>query len=529
MVERRMNLNACYDVVIVGGGHNGLVAANYLAMAGRSVLLLERRGQLGGATRSARVFPGLDANLSVYSYLVSLFPERIVKDLGLRLDLLPRRIASFTPDHRSDAALLVHNEDPSITQANFERLPGGSADYAGYQRMQAAQSQLAQAIWPTLLHPLTARADIEDRLNDEARQAWHGIVDEPLGNWIESHIAHDLIRGLVFTDAKIGVATFPHDPRLLQNRTYLMHIMGRGTGAWHPPRGGMGALVQQLAEGAQQRGATLVTSAEVTRVDPGPRQHEVAFEIDGTEQVVGATFVLHNNAGAASVTPEGEKQAENEGSVFKINLLLERLPRTRSGVSANDAFTGTFHVAEGYAKMTADVEATRNGQWPDEPACEIYCHSLTDPSILSTELQRRGFHTLTCFGLDAPYSLFPADPAGHEAAKQALLERTFAAINRELAEPIESCLATDAKGAPCIECKSPRDLETELGLPQGNIFHTAPDWPFAQDASEVGMWGVETEQPRVFVCGSSARRGGCVSGIPGHNAAQAVLGYQAEK
>jgi phytoene dehydrogenase-like protein len=150
----------------------------------------------------------------------------------------------------------------------------------------------------------------------------------------------------------------------------------------------------------------------------------------------------------------------------------------------------------------------------------MYCHSLTDPSILSDELRAAGAHTLTLFGLHMPARVFRADPAG---AKRAAVAATLKSVNSALAEPLEDCLALDADGEPCLEAHSPVDIEAELAMPGGNIFHRDLSWPFAESDEEVGRWGVETAHPNVWLCGAGARRGGCVSGIPGYNAAQAVL------
>ena len=129
--------------------------------------------------------------------------------------------------------------------------------------------------------------------------------------------------------------------------------------------------------------------------------------------------------------------------------------------------------------------------------------------------------TLTVFGLHMPARLFRAD---HDAAKRrGGGRRRWRSINAVLAEPIEDCLLQGRDGAPCLEAHTPVELEAELGLPGGHIFHRDLSWPFAETDGEVGRWGVETERPDVLLCGAGARRGGAVSGIPGHNAARAVL------
>ena len=158
---------------------------------------------------------------------------------------------------------------------------------------------------------------------------------------------------------------------------------------------------------------------------------------------------------------------------------------------------------------------------PELAPCEIYCHSLTDPSILGDELRDAGAQTLTCFGLHMPARLFTRRPRGGQGGG----DRVDAALARTAcsAEPIEDCLWITPSGEPCLEARTPVELEAELGLPGGNIFHRDLAWPFAEDDAEVGKWGVETAHANVLICGAGAKRGGGVSGIPGHNAAMAVL------
>jgi phytoene dehydrogenase-like protein len=127
---------------------------------------------------------------------------------------------------------------------------------------------------------------------------------------------------------------------------------------------------------------------------------------------------------------------------------------------------------------------------------------------------------LTLFGLHTPARLFRDD---NDGARLALRDRYLDALDEHLAEPIRDCIARDANGDPCIEAKTPLDVEEELRMPGGNIFHGELDWPWADDPAGAGRWGVETDDPRIVICGSGARRGGCVSGIPGHNAAMALL------
>jgi phytoene dehydrogenase-like protein len=516
-----------FDALIVGGGHNGLVAACYLAMAGQRVIILEKNDYLGGATRSQKTFPGVNARVSVYSYLVSLLPPKILSDLDLRFETRRRAVASYTPvkKGRKHTGLLISNVSEAATRDSFAALTGDEREYRGYLALEEKIGVFARKVWPTLLSPLPARQALRSQFQTrEEGEIWDYLVEKPLAALIEDHLSDDIVRGAVFTDAKIGVSTFPEDPTLLQNRTFLYHTIGQGTGEWRVPLGGMGALVDTLLEKARSLGVVTRTGVEVTRVDPGQGACAVYYVQEGVESALDARTVLFNTSSdvANRCLPGACEERQVEGSVYKINLILRKLPALRdSRVSAHEAFTGTFHLYEGYEHMRSAYQNARGGIVSEHLPGEMYCHSLTDPSILSGDLQAQGWHTLTLFGLDVPYAWFTADNA---AKKAEVTQNYLRSINQFITEDINDCLALDANGDPCIEAKSPLDLECALGLPKGNIFHGNLTWPFAERAEEVGTWGVETAYENVLVCGSSAKRGGAVSGIPGHNAAMKVLG-----
>jgi phytoene dehydrogenase-like protein len=524
-----------YNVIIVGGGHNGLVAAAYLAKAGRSVLVLERKPYVGGAAISARAFDGVDAQLSRYSYLVSLFPRQIIDDLGLRFVARRRAVASFTPVIRDgqQRALLISNTSDQVSAESFRQLTGSNDAFEAFQRFYQLTGALARCIWPTLLQPLTTREELYKQfinmVSDDAKTAWEMFIEQPLGIGLERMIRDDVVRGVIFTDAKIGVLTHPHDPTLLQNRTLLYHVIGNLTGDWRVPVGGMGALTAELERCARAAGAEIVTSADVQHISPASPEAEIEYIHNEQNYRTQTRYVLANVAPAVLASMLGDSGSgsismgatSGEGSVFKINMLLRRLPRLRaSGYTPEQAFAGTFHLDEHYNAMQESYRLAVAGKLPDFPPGEMYCHSLTDPSILSPELNAQGYHTLTLFGVDMPYRLFQGD---NESVREEALLRYLAGLNRYLAEPIQDCLAQDANGKPCIEAKSPVDLETELNMPTGHIFHGDLSWPFVETGEQRGMWGVETRYPNIFFCGSGALRGGCVSGIPGHNAARKVL------
>jgi phytoene dehydrogenase-like protein len=504
-----------YDAIVVGGGHNGLTAAAYLAQAGRSVLVLERQSQVGGAAVSTAPFPRVDVRLSRYSYLVSLLPSRVISDLGLPIELRSRRIASYTPD--GDSGLLVDNTDPGRSAASFAALTGGQNDWHAWERLRTLTGRLATRVAPTMTEPLLSQAEMREVVGDSA--AWDMITKRPLGEMLEEEFGSDTVRGVVLTDAVVGTFARATDPSLLQNRCYLYHVIGNGTGAWNVPVGGMGRVTSALADAALAAGAQIRTGTEVTGINP---EGAVTFRDGDAEYEMGAGHILAN---VAPVTLDrllgGPGSDVPEGSQLKINMVLSRLPRLRDGsVAPGDAFCGTFHVNEGYAALDAAYDQAAGGQIPAVAPCEAYCHSLTDDSILGPDLRASGAHTLTVFGLHMPASLFRADPA---TAKQQAARSAMRSINAVLAEPLEDCLLPDGDGRPCLEVKTPADLETEAFLPGGHIFHGDLSWPFGENPEDAGRWGVETRHPRVLVCGAGARRGGGISGIGGQNAAMAIL------
>ncbi|MFD5403239.1 phytoene desaturase family protein [Streptomyces griseorubiginosus] len=508
-----------YDAVIVGGGHNGLVAAAYLARAGRSVLVLERLGNTGGAAVSTRPFNGVDARLSRYSYLVSLLPRKIVRDLGLDFRVRTRTVSSYTPVERDGrpTGLLVGGGERRTREA-FARLTGGESEYRAWQRFYDMTGRVAQSVFPTLTEPLPTRDELRRRVDDE--EAWRVLFEEPIGVAVEDRFADDLVRGVVLTDALIGTFADAHDPSLAQNRCFLYHVIGGGTGAWDVPVGGMGALTDALAGAARDAGAVLATGHEVVGISSDGRATEVTYRSADGEGVVGARHVLVNASPQELAALTGDKPpTPAEGAQLKVNMLLKRLPRLKDAeVDPREAFSGTFHIAEGYRQLATAHAQAAAGRLPEAPPSEIYCHSLTDPTILGPDLVEQGYQTLTLFGLHTPARLFDHD---NDGVREELLTATLAQLDAHLAEPLADCLATDADGRPCIEAKTPLDLERDLRLPGGNIFHRELSWPYAQE--DTGRWGVETRHANVLLCGAGAVRGGGVSGVPGHNAAMAVL------
>ncbi len=485
-------MSGAYDAVVVGAGHNGLAAAAYLGLAGMRVLVLERLGHTGGAAVSEAPWPGRPERVSRYSYLVSLLPEQIARDLGIDVELRARRVSACAPHERG--CLIV--DDPPTSERSAASL---GADHRAWLDFYAMTGRAAQRLFPTLTEPLPTRAQARGLM----AEAWGPLVERPLAETLRERFSDGLVRGVVSTDGLIGTFAGTGEQSLRQNRCFLYHVIGRGDGRWRVPVGGMGEISAALERSARAAGVEIRVNATVTGIEHGPQTSEVRW--DGAR--ARARWVL------SGIAPD----APAEGSQTKVNMLLERLPRLRCGVAPEDAFAGTFRLYEHEDEIAAAYREGQAGQIPVRPPAELYCHTLADRSILGADAPPER-HSLTLFGLHTPASLFRGD---EDRVRDALVERYLDGLDRHLAEPIRDCLAVDADGKPCIEARTPLDLERELGMTGGNIFHGDLSWPWAETDDD--RWGVATDHPRVLRCGAAARRGGGVSCIGGHNAAMAVL------
>jgi phytoene dehydrogenase-like protein len=427
--------------------------------------------------------------------------------------------------------LLIDEMDAEATARSFESI-GASNDFDAWKAFYAKTQTIARQLFPTVLEPLKTESEVRQLLGAEL---WNEFFEQPIGETIADSFESDLVRGTVMTDALIGTFASNHDAALDANKCFLYHVIGNETGEWNIPVGGMGAVTTSMAARAREFGAELKSGCEVlsigeldggTATDSSVRT--ITYRQDGQTHSVTARFVLANVARPVLESLRGRSPAHTiEGAQAKVNMMLRRLPKLKTDTDPVAAFGGTFHINEGFEQLQTAFEQAMRGEIPNPLPCEIYCHSITDPTILGDTLHESGAQTLTVFTLQTPHSLVRA--SDNNEMRQKLEDAVIDSINSVLSEDIRDLLLLDAHGKPCIETKTTLDLEHVLGLPGGNIFHAPLSWPFVPDDSPLATpaerWGVDTPEPRIFFCGSTARRGGAVSGIAGHNAAMAVLEF----
>ena len=248
----------------------------------------------------------------------------------------------------------------------------------------------------------------------------------PIGKSVAKNFKSDLVRGVALTDALIGTFAANEDANLDANKCFLYHVIGNETGEWQIPVGGMGSISSAMAASAADFGAELKTNSEVIAITD---DRTVTFVEVGEEKSISADFVLVNVAEPVLNKLLGRHTRHNiQGAQVKVNMLLKRLPKLKSRVEPEKAFGGTFHINENFSQLQKAFDDASSGKIPDPLPLEIYCHSITDPSILGDKLQKSGAQTLTAFVLHTPHTLL--ENSDHDLMRK-LLDINQEAIPRE--------------------------------------------------------------------------------------------------
>jgi phytoene dehydrogenase-like protein len=520
-----------YDAIIIGAGHNGLVAACYLARAGWKVLVLERRYLVGGACVTEETFPGF--KVSTAAYVNSLFRKDIVRNLRLQqygFTVLERNPSSFTPF--PDGRSLLLGPDAALNQREIGKFSARDAD--NYPRYEAMLERVAEVIEPTVDQPPPnlLRPGLSDlwrffqmgkafrklgTRSGEAIEILTGPARTILDRWFEA----EQLKATLATDAIIGALAAPSMP----GTAYVLfhHVMGETNGkrgVWGYVRGGMGGLTQALAAAARDLGVEIRCNAEVSSIRVQGGAVTGVFLASGDE--FRAPVVASNADARVTFTRlldprllpvefvEAVSRIDYRSASLKINLALAELPdfRTCPGRDAGPQHRGTIHVCPDMDYIERGFDEAKYGQPSSAPILECTIPSVVDPTVAPP-----GQHLMSMFVQYAPYELRGAT---WDELRESFADRCCELLN-EYAPNFKSAILAR-------QVLTPLDLERTFNLSGGNIFQGAMTlsqlYSFRPVPGYASYW---TPVRGLYLCGAAAHPGGGVMGAAGRNAARQML------
>ncbi len=522
-----------YDVLIIGGGHNGLVAAAYLARAGMSVMVLERRPILGGACVTEEVWPGY--KVSTLSYLCSLLQPRIINELELArfgYHIYPKDPSFFTafPNGRH----IFFWQDMKKTVAEIAKFSRHDAEV--YPRYEEELAQLSEWVETLLLEtpPNMVRRSLRDfeklgkvgwrtlKLGDEALTRLVKVMTQSVRDFLDERFESDEIKTTLATDGVIGTNGGPSTP----GTAYILlhHVMGGAAGArglWGFVRGGMGAISESIASSGRSCGVEFRTGTEVSRILV---KNGVAYgaALSTGEEVLAKVVVSNADPRRTflGLIDEGDLDGEfrqsiknfrSTGASVKINLALDGLPEFKAfptgGLGA--PHKATIHVCPSMDYIDRAWEDALKGKVSTSPMLECTIPTAYDDSIAPP-----GKHIMCIFAQYAPFHL--SDGEWDEAIKDRFADRCLELLS-EYAPNIRDIVLHQ-------QVISPVDLEQEYGLTGGNIFHGDLGLDQLYFMRPVAGWAqYRTPIRNLYLCGSGTHPGGGVMGAPGYNAAREIL------
>jgi phytoene dehydrogenase-like protein len=518
-----------YDVIVIGGGHNGLVNAAYLARAGKRVLVLERRHVLGGAAVTEEIFPGF--KFSVCSYVVSLLRPEIIRELDLPrhgLEILPLD-GTFTPMPNGDYLWRVNDHAKTRREiARHSRL-----DAEAYDEYGKAMLEMAQFVKPImnmtppdpaslnpkgLLELLTMgrrfqKLSAEDKYNQVQLMTMSAV--DFLDQWFET----DVLKATMSASGIIGTFLGVRSPGTAY--VLLHHYMGEIDGAfrsWGLSRGGTGAISNAIADAAREAGAEIRTETSIAKIilKNGQAKGVVLengdeFQSDVVSSSVDPRLTFMKMVGEEHLPEDfvaDIKRYKFRGSSGKVNLALDALPDFKAMPGAGPHLRGAVSISPSVEYMERAYDDAKYGRYSRRPYIDMVIPTLTDPSVAPP-----GKHVMSCFVQYAPYNL---------------KEGNWDEKREEFGDTVINTIAEHAPNIKDIilhrQVLTPLDLEREFGLSEGNIFQgeltleqlfflrPAPGW--AQYRSPIKS---------LYMCGSATHPGGGIMGASGRNAAFEIL------
>ncbi len=521
---------AKYDAVVVGGGHNGLVAAAYLGRAGRRVLVAERREVVGGAAISEHPF-GPGYTVTALSYVVSLLPPAMVRELRLAefgYHVYPQG-PYFAP--RRDGRALYLADDPARRRAEIAAF--APADVDAYERFDAWLAGLGRLVGPLLatIPPrlgsrrpadLLAQASLlatARRVDVRAAYDLTQLFTTSVADLVEERFTSDAVRGVLSVSGVIGTWAGPRSPGSAY--VTLHHHIGETGGrraVWGFPRGGMGAVTHAMAMAAQAFGAEIRTGAPVARIDVHDGRTTGVTLANGT--VIPATTVVTTAHPAisflqlvgrehlpAEFVADIERWRSRSG-VVKVNFALDRLPRFIAHPAFDpDVYGGTIVLAESLDDLETAFGEAERGAPATLPFADICIPSALDPTLAPA-----GHHVLSAFTQWVPHTY--ADQPD-EAALAAYVQRLIDRLETLAPGFTDSIVGQQVIG--------PHAMQAEYGLVGGNIFHgeLTPGQMF-HCRPAAGYADLRTPIRGLYQAGSATHGGGGVTGIPGRNVVRQI-------